>query len=128
MINPVGSTLQGLNNQDLMVLDGIVEGNEKDLSGCRKDVLFMLNNSLQEWSVILLEIVSPGIHLVKKLESQSRTIETQFKKQRVRNWKSLGLYVTKQLLNLKTDSKTLYHSLLTLKYSLPIETTKMNHI
>ena len=127
MINPVGSTLQGLNNQDLMVLDGIVEGNEKDLSGCRKDVLFMLNNSLQEWSVILLEIVSHGIHLVKKLESQSRTIETQFKK-RVRNWKSLGLYVTKQLLNLKTDSKTLYHSLLKLKYSLPIETTKMNHI
>ena len=111
-----------------MVLDGIVEGNEKDLSGCRKDVLFMLNSSLQEWSVILLEIVSPGIHLVKKLESQSRTIETQFKKQRVRNWKSLGLYVTKQLLNLKTDSKTLYHSLLKLKYSLPIETTKMNHI
>ena len=48
VINPVGSTLQGLNNQDLMVLDGIVEGNEKDLSGCRKDVLFMLNNSLQE--------------------------------------------------------------------------------
>ena len=38
-------------------------------------------------AVILLEIVmlSPGTHLVKNHESQSRTIESQFKKQRVLN-------------------------------------------
>ena len=37
--------------------------------------------------VILLEIVmlSPGTHLVKNHESQCRTIESQFKKQRVLN-------------------------------------------
>ena len=37
--------------------------------------------------VILLEIVmlSPGTHLVKNHESQSRTMESQFKKQRVLN-------------------------------------------
>ena len=50
---------------------GIKEGNEKDFSGCRKDVLFMLNGTIkkmQEWPVILLELVmvSPGTHLVKK--------------------------------------------------------------
>ena len=49
--------------------------------------------------VILLEIVmlSPGTHLVKNHESQSRTIESQFKKQRV--------------------LKSFYHSLLKLKHS-----------
>ena len=46
VINPVGSTLQGLNNQDLVVMDGIAEGNEKDLSGCKKDVLLMLNSTI----------------------------------------------------------------------------------
>ena len=61
--------------------------------------------------VILLEIVmlSPGTHLVKNHESLSRTIESQFKKQRALNWKSLGLYVNRQ--------QTLYHSLLKLKRS-----------
>ena len=47
VINPEGSTLQRLNNQDLMVMDGIAEGNEKDFSGCRKDVLFMLNGTIK---------------------------------------------------------------------------------
>ena len=48
-------------------------------------------------AVILLQIVmvSPGTHLVKSYESQSRTNESKLKK-RVRNWKCLGLYVTEQ--------------------------------
>ena len=52
-------------------------------------------------AVILLQIVmvSPETHLVKKHESLSITSESQFqkKKQGVRNWKCLGLYVTRQL-------------------------------
>ena len=49
--------------------------------------------------VILLQIVmvSPGTHLVKNHESQSRTIYSQFKKC-VQNWKCLDLYVTRQLI------------------------------
>ena len=40
------------------------------------------------------------------------------KRQRVLNWKYLGLYsVCDQSVNLETDAKTLYHSLLKLKYS-----------
>ena len=46
-IYPVDSTFQGLNIQDLIVMDGTAEGNEKDLSGCRKDVLFMLNGTIK---------------------------------------------------------------------------------
>ena len=61
-------------------------------------------------SVILFQtvMVSPGTHLVKNHESQ-------FKK------KSLKLKVLgplcNQTVNLKTDSKTLYYSILKLKYS-----------
>ena len=40
-------TIQRLNNQHLMVMDGIREGNEKDFSGCKKDVLFMLNGTIK---------------------------------------------------------------------------------
>ena len=47
MINPVDNAIQRLNNQHLMVMDGIREGNEKDFSGCRKDVLFMLNGTIK---------------------------------------------------------------------------------
>ena len=32
----------------LQNLPGIAEGNEKDLSGCRKDVLFMLNSTIEK--------------------------------------------------------------------------------
>ena len=52
-------------------------------------------------------VVSPGSHLVKNHKSYSQTIDSQFKN-RVLNWKSLGLYVTRKLLNLKTDSETLF--------------------
>ena len=41
-IYPVDSTFQGLNIQDLIVMDGTAEGN-----GCRKDVLFMLNGTIK---------------------------------------------------------------------------------
>ena len=47
VINPVDNAIQRLNNQHLMVMDGIREGNEKDFSGCRKDVLFMLNGTIK---------------------------------------------------------------------------------
>ena len=46
-IYPVDSTFQGLNIQDLIVMDGTAEGSEKDFSGCRKDVLFMLNGTIK---------------------------------------------------------------------------------
>ena len=65
-------------------------------------------------AVILLQIVtvSPWTCLVKNHESLSRTNESQLKTMR-RHWKCLGLYVTYyQTLNLKTDSKALYYSVL----------------
>ena len=40
------------------------------------------------WQIV---VVSPGAHLAKNHESQ-------FKKQRVQNWKCLGLYLTRQLI------------------------------
>ena len=66
------------------------------------------------YSVILLEIVmvSPGTHLVKNHESyRPEPLSSKLK--------TLGT-VTRQSLNLKTDSKPLYHSLLKLKCSLSI--------
>ena len=55
-------------------------------------------------------MVSPGTHLVKIHESQFTTIESQFKN------KSPGsLY--NHTVNLKTDSKTLYYSLLNYEYT-----------
>ena len=66
-------------------------------------------------------MVSPGTRLVKNHESLSITDESQFKKKQQQqqqgtlNWKCLGLYVTRQV-NLETDTKTLYYSLLKLKY------------
>ena len=54
-------------------------------------------------TVILLQIVmvSPGTHLLKNHESLlSITNESQFKKTRnpIKNWKCLGLYVTRELI------------------------------
>ena len=53
-------------------------------------------------------MVSPGTHLVKNHESQ-------FKKETLK-LKVLGP-LCNQTVNLKTDSKTLYYSILKLKYS-----------
>ena len=68
--------------------------------------------------MILLEkvIVSLGTHLVKNHESQSATSESQLKKPTSLKLKMLGPLCI-QTVNLKTDSKTLYYSLLKLKYS-----------
>ena len=68
--------------------------------------------------VILLQMVmvSPGTHLVKNQESQSRTNESQLKKKTSPKLKTLGPFFN-QTVNLKTDSKTLYYSILKLKYS-----------
>ena len=68
-----------------------------------------------EGAMILLQIamVSPaGTHLVKNHESQSRTSESQLKRTNLK-LKMLGP-LCNQTVNLKTDSKTLYHSILKL--------------
>ena len=59
---------------------------------------------------------SLGTHLVKNHESKSTTNESQFKKTKSLKLKILGP-LCNQMVNLKTDSKTLYYSLLILKYS-----------
>ena len=60
-------------------------------------------------------MVSPGTHLVKNHESQSRTDVSHFKKMTTK-LKMLGpLY--NQTVNLKTDLKTLYYSIMKLKYT-----------
>ena len=68
--------------------------------------------------MILLQIVmvSPGTHLVKNHESLSITNESQFTKTRSSKLKMLGP-LCNQSVNLETDAKTLYYSLLKLKYS-----------
>ena len=68
--------------------------------------------------MILLQIVmvSPGTHLVKNHESQSRTNESQLKKTITPKLKMLGP-LCNQTVNLKADSKPLYCSILKLKYN-----------
>ena len=68
--------------------------------------------------MILLQIVmvSPGTHLVKNHESLSIVNESQFTKTRSSKLKMLGP-LCNQTVNLETDTKTLYYSLLRLKYS-----------
>ena len=73
-----------------------------------------------EGAMILLQIamVSPGTHLVKNHESLSTTSESQLKRTNLK-LKMLGP-LCNQTVNLKTDSKTLYHSILKLYYILQI--------
>ena len=68
--------------------------------------------------MILLQIVmvNPATHLVKNHESLSITNESQLRKTRSQ-LKMLGP-LCNQIVNLETDAKTLYYSLLKLKYSL----------
>ena len=54
-------------------------------------------------------MVSPGTHLVKNHESQTRTNESRLKKKK--KLKILGI-LCNQTVNLKTDSNTLYGSIL----------------
>ena len=65
--------------------------------------------------VILLQIVmvSPETDLVKNHESLSITNESQFKKTRRPTLKMLGP-LCNQIVNLETDAKTFYYSLLKL--------------
>ena len=73
--------------------------------------------SLFYFLVTLLQIVmvSPWSHLVKNHESLSTTNESHFKK-RSPKLKMLGP-LCNQIVNLETEAKTLYYSLLKLKYS-----------
>ena len=84
-------------------------------------VIHVFNNiivgyKLQTCTVILLQIVtvSPGTDLVKNHESLlSITNESQFKKTRSPKLKMFG-FLWNQTINLETDAKTLYYSLLKL--------------
>ena len=68
-------------------------------------------------SLLQIVMVSPGTHVVKNHGSQSRTTKSQLKKTSLK-LKMLGpLCTCNQTVNLKTDSKTLYHSILKSKYS-----------
>ena len=60
-------------------------------------------------------MVSPGTHLVKNHESQPRTSESQLKKTTPKL--KMLRPLCDQTVNLKTDSKTLYYSVLKLKYN-----------
>ena len=63
-------------------------------------------------------MVSPGIQLVKTHEFPSITNESQLKKKRSPKLKMLqDLYAHNQRVNLETDTKTLYYSLLKLIHS-----------
>ena len=65
-------------------------------------------------------MVSPGTHLLKE-SLLSITNESQFKKTRSPKLKMLGL-LCKQTINLETDAKILYYSLLKLKCIVPLYT------
>ena len=58
-----------------------------------------------------LSLVSPGTHLVKTHESQSRNSESPFKKKNDSEIENAGPLVN-QAVDLKTDSKTLYYCIL----------------
>ena len=60
-------------------------------------------------------MASPGTHLVKNHEFQSKTNESQLTKKT--SPKLIMLGPCNQTVNLKTDSQTLYYSILKLKYS-----------
>ena len=64
--------------------------------------------------MLQIVMVSPGTHLVKNHESLSITNESQFKKTRSSKLKMLEPFCD-QTVNLETDAKTLYYSLLRLK-------------
>ena len=64
---------------------------------------------------VAIIMVSPGTHLVRNHESQSRTNESQLKKTSPK-LKMLGPFCN-QTVNLKTDPKALYYSILKFKYS-----------
>ena len=62
----------------------------------------------------LVVMLSPGTRLVKNHESQSRTNETKLKRSSPK-LKMLWPFCN-QTVNQKTDSKTLYYSIMKLKY------------
>ena len=74
------------------------------------------------WFFLEIVLVSPGTHLVKNYESQSRTSESQSKKRKSPKLKTLGP-LCNQTVSLKTDSKILCYSILKYKYSPSILST-----
>ena len=69
--------------------------------------------------MIWLQIVrvSPRTHLLKNNESQTRANESPLKKRKNESEIENAWAFCNQTVNLKTDSKTLYYSILKLKYS-----------
>ena len=69
--------------------------------------------------MIWLQIVrvSPRTHLLKNHESQTRANESPLKKRKNESEIENAWAFCNQTVNLKTDSKTLYYSILKLKYS-----------
>ena len=63
------------------------------------------------WQIVM---VNSGTHLVKTHDSLSITNESQFKKSRSPKLKMLGP-LCNQMVNMETDAKSLYYSLLKLK-------------
>ena len=63
-------------------------------------------SKLSHSDFVQIVIVSPGTHLVKNHESQSRTNESPFKKKKSQKLKMLGP-LHNQKVHLRTDSKTL---------------------
>ena len=72
---------------------------------------------LRKTSVILLQIVmvSPGNHLVKIHQSQSRTSESQLKKNESEIENAWPEPLCIQTVNPKTDSQTLHYSITEIK-------------
>ena len=62
-------------------------------------------------------MMNSGTHLVRNHESQSRTNESQLKKNESKMENVWAFMYQPQTVNLKTHSKTLYYSILKLKYS-----------
>ena len=82
-------------------------------------VMFMVMSYCEvvtSFPVILLQMVmvSPGTQLVKTHQSLSITNESQFKKSRSPKLKMLGP-LCNQTVNMETDAKSLYYSLVKLK-------------
>ena len=86
---------------------------------CLLKTTLLSANQIQEIIILLTSVtVFFGSHLVRNHESQSRTTESQLPKKKPRIAKlKVHEPLCNQTVNLETDAKTLYYSLLKLKYS-----------
>ena len=71
-----------------------------------------LEQNIKQIPVVTNSLVSPGTHLVKTHESQSRNSESPFKKKKNYSEIENAGPLVNQAVDLKTDSKTLYYCIL----------------